>query len=183
MQKVYRVFAQSSFQHLPISRWIKYRQVVSASILLGDYGRQIVDLNVEKKRSQDWSLWETIFQASEPAWLAVTSGQGEPSVPNKFHDHLDHVLVQQKFQQLAGEATVPDSVMSSCQIDKHRTGLLFCLKRILKVLRKQNDLVYGRLSMSKSSLFLWKQWVDYWFDTIVDQSFEDFVMDKEEMGR
>ena len=41
-------------------------------------------------------LWETIFQASESAWLAVTSGQGEASVPNKFHYHLDHVLVRQK---------------------------------------------------------------------------------------
>ena len=30
----------------------------------------------------------------------------------------------------------------------------FCLKRILDALRKQNDLVCGRLSVSKSSLFL-----------------------------
>ena len=29
--------------------------------------------------------------------------------------------------------------------------------------------------MSKSSLFLWKRGVGYWFDTIVDQSFEDIV--------
>ena len=75
---------------------------------------------------------------------------------------------------------MPDSVMSSCQIDKHGTGLLFCLKRILNVLRKQNDLVHGRLSVSKSSLFLWKLGVDYWFDTIVDQSFEDLVSDTEQ---
>ena len=34
-----------------------------------------------------------LFQASEPAWLAVTSGQGEASVLNKFHDHLHHVFV------------------------------------------------------------------------------------------
>ena len=50
------------------------------------------------------------------------------------------MLVRQKSQQLAGEATVPDSVISSCQIDKHGTGLLFCLKRILNGLPKQNDL-------------------------------------------
>ena len=100
--------------------------------------------------------------------LDATSGQGEASVPSKFHDHLDHVVVRQKSQQLAGVATVPDSVISSCQIDKHGTGLLFCLKRILNVLRKQNDLVHRRLSLSKSSLFLWRQGVDYWFDTIVD---------------
>ena len=54
-------------------------------------------------------MWETIFQASKPAWLAVTSGQGEAFVPNKFHDHLDHVLVGLKSQQLAGKATVPNT--------------------------------------------------------------------------
>ena len=62
--------------------------------------------------------------------------KGEASVPNKFHDHLDHVLVRQKSQQLAGEATVPDSVTSCCQIDKYGTGLLSCLKRILSILFK-----------------------------------------------
>ena len=71
---------------------------------------------------------ETIFQASEPAWLAVTRSQGEASVPTKFHDHLDHALVQQKSQQLAGETTVPDSVVSSCQIDKHSTTFFFASK-------------------------------------------------------
>ena len=60
---------------------------------------------------------------SEPAWVAVTTVQGEASVPNKFHDHSDHVLVRQKFQQLSGDATVPDNVISSCQIDKHGTGI------------------------------------------------------------
>ena len=85
------------------------------------------------------------------------------------------MLVWQKSQQLAGEATVSDNVIGSCQIDKHGTGLLFCLKRILNVFRKQNDLIYGRLSVSKSSLLLWKQEVDYWFDAIADQSFEDLV--------
>ena len=47
---------------------------------------------------------------------------------------------------------MPDSVISSCQIDNHSTGLLFCLKRVLHVLRKQNDLIYGRLPVTKSSL-------------------------------
>ena len=78
--------------------------------------------------------------------------------PNKFH-----VLVRQKSQQLAGEVTLPDRVISNCQIDKHGPSL-FCLKRILNVLCKQNDLIYGRLSVSKSSLFFWKQGVDYWLD-------------------
>ena len=69
---------------------------------------------------------------------------------------------------------MPDSVISSCHIDKHSTGFLV----FLNVLRKQNGLIYGRLSVSKLSLFLWgKQEVDYWFDAIVDQSFEDFIRD------
>ena len=85
------------------------------------------------------------------------------------------MLVRKKFQQLAGEATAPDSVITSCQIEKHGTSLLFCLKRILNVLRKQNDLIYGRLSVSKFSLLLWEQGVDYRFDAIVDQFFEDLV--------
>ena len=96
-------------------------------------------------------MWDTILQVSKPAWLAVTIGQGKASVSNKFHDRLDHVLVQEKSQQLAGEATVPDSVMSSCQIDKHGTGLLFCLKRILNVLRKQNDFLCQNPSCSFGS--------------------------------
>ena len=108
------------------------------------------------------------FLGDEAAWLAVTSDQDEASVPNKFHNHPDHMLVRPMSQQLAGEAMVPHSVISSCKIDKHSTSLLFCFKRILNVLRKQNDLIYSRLSVSKSSLFLWKQGVDYWFDTTVD---------------
>ena len=72
-----------------------------------------------------------LFQASEPAWLDVTSGQGEASNPDKFHDHADHVLIQQKPKQLAGEATVPDSVVSKCQIDKRGSGLLFASKKCL----------------------------------------------------
>ena len=75
------------------------------------------------------------FSASEPAWLAGTSGWGKASVPNKFYDHSCHVLVRQKSQLLAGEATLLDSVISSCQLDKYGTGLLFCLKRILNALR------------------------------------------------
>ena len=106
------------------------------------------------------------FQASEPAWLAVTGGQGEASVPNKFHDHPDHVLVRKKSQQFAGETTVPDSVISSSQIDKYGTSLHFCLKRILNVLRQQNDLIYGGIPVSKSSLFFWKQGVDYWLNGV-----------------
>ena len=55
-----------------------------------------------------------------------------------------------------------------------------CLKRILNVLRKHNNLVYGRLSVSKSSLLLWEKGVDHWSDAIVDQSFKGLVRDAEQ---
>ena len=42
------------------------------------------------------------------------------------------------------------------------------------------DLIYGGLSASKSSLFLWEQGVNYCFDAIVDQLFEDLVKDAEQ---
>ena len=65
------------------------------------------------------------FQTSQPASLAVTGSEGEISIPDKLHDHADHVFIRKKSQQLAGEATVPDSVISSCHIYKHGFGLLF----------------------------------------------------------
>ena len=74
---------------------------------------------------------------------------------------------------------MPESIISSCQIDKQHTCLVFCLKRTLNVLREQNDLIYGKLCVSKSSLFLWEQGVDYWFEAVVDQLFEDLVGDAE----
>ena len=72
---------------------------------------------------------------------------------------------------------MPDSVISSSQITNKAPAFFFALKKILNVLRKQNDLIYGKLSVLKYSLFLWEQGVVYWFDTIVDQSFEDIVKD------
>ena len=71
---------------------------------------------------------------SQPASLAFTGSKGETAIPDKFHDHTNHVLIQEKSKQLAGEAMMPDSVIGSCQIYKHSTGLLFCLERILDVL-------------------------------------------------
>ena len=126
-----------------------------------------------QRRHTSWRLWKTdririCQKEEEPRLIPVGdhfSGvgaclacchrcSGKASVPNKFYNHPDHVLVRQKSQQLADETTVPDNVISSCQIDKHDTSLLLCLKRILNALGKQNDLIYGRLSESKSSLFL-----------------------------
>ena len=61
-----------------------------------------------------------------------------------------------------------------------RRQLSFLFKRILNILRKQNDLIYGSLSVSKFTLFLWEQEADYWFNAIVDQSLKDLVRDSEQ---
>ena len=47
---------------------------------------------------------------------------------------LTMCLSGRSLKQLAGKAMVPDSVISSCQIDKYGTGFLFSLERILDVL-------------------------------------------------
>ena len=63
----------------------------------------------------------------------VTGNKGKTSVSDKLHVSSDHVFIRQKPQQLAGKATVPDSVISSCQIDI-AIALLVGLERILNVL-------------------------------------------------
>ena len=42
-------------------------------------------------------------------------------------------------QQLAGKATMPDSVLNRYQIDKYNTGLLLSLERIVNALGQQNN--------------------------------------------
>ena len=74
--------------------------------------------------SQDQSLWEAIRQASQPAFLTSIDGEGK-DVLDLLRDHSYHVFVRQKSEQLASEATVPDSVTNHCQIDKHGTGFFF----------------------------------------------------------
>jgi len=49
--------------------------------------------------------------------------------------------IRQQLQQLAGEAAVPYQVLRCCEVDKHRSGLLFSRKTILDVLCQQGDLV------------------------------------------
>ena len=80
--------------------------------------------------------------------------------------------IMQEFQQLAGEAGVPYSIVGSCEVDKQSSGLLFNPKAILDVPCQQGDLVYGRPPVSKARLLQWEQWVDDWIDTSVDEDFK-----------
>ena len=74
---------------------------------------------------------------SKPASLAITGGEDEAFMSDKLQDYPNHVLVRQKSEQLAGAAVVSDSVISRCQVDKHGTGLLLYLKKVLNILCEQ----------------------------------------------
>ena len=93
------------------------------------------------------------------------------------------MLVRNESQQFAGEATVPDSVIGSCQIYKYGTGLLFFLERVFDALRQQGDLIYGGLPTSKTRLFSQEQGVNKGFDAGVDKSLEDLVGNTEQKNR
>ena len=89
--------------------------------------------------------------------------------------------IRQQLQQLAGEATVPYSVVGCCEFDKHSSSLLFSRKAIwLNVLCQQGDLVYCQPPVSKARLLSKEQWVDDWVDTSVDESLEDFKGDTQQ---
>ena len=97
-----------------------------------------------RHRRTSWRLWRGYHTyGRDIIRLAVASCKGEASVADKLHNHTNHVLVRQKPQQLAGEATVPDSVIGSCQVDKDGTGLLFRFECILNALREQSDVIHG----------------------------------------
>ena len=96
-----------------------------------------------KREVQDRSLWDAILQASPPALFATTGDKRKAPALDKLRNHSYHVFVKQESEQLAVEATVPDSVISRCQIYKHGTGLSFCFKTVLDVLDPQNCLIYG----------------------------------------
>ena len=83
----------------------------------------------------------------------------------------------QESEQLAGEATVPDSVINRCQICKHGAGLSSCFKTVLNVLGQQNCLIHRSSPTSKSSLLSKEQWIDSGFDAGMDKPFEDLIED------
>ena len=65
---------------------------------------------------------DAILRASQPALFATAGGECIAFVLNKLHGQSYHVFVWQESEQLASEATVPDSAISRCQICKHGTS-------------------------------------------------------------
>jgi len=118
-----------------------------------------------------------VLEASQPASFVVSGGEVEAAIANNLNDHMNHESIGQQLQLLAGDAVVPYTVTGCCEVDKHSSGLLFSRKAILDVLCQQGYLVYGRPPVSKSRLLLWKQWVDDWFDTSIDESLGDLKGD------
>ena len=122
---------------------MQQNQVIGIDILSGDCGGKIVCIDIKKCGSQVRSLKDAVSQMSKSVSLAITGGEGEASILDKLQNYPSHVLILQKSQQLAGEAMSQAGVISRCQVDKHCTGLLFCFKRILDILHKQNALVHA----------------------------------------
>ena len=83
-------------------------------------------------------------------------------IADHLHDHADHVSIRQQSQQLAGEATMPYSVVGCCEIDEHSSGL--SRKAILDVPWLQGDLVCRRSLVSKARLYPGRRenYVPYW---------------------
>jgi len=82
-----------------------------------------------------------------PGPLAISVGMGETAITNHFHGHVDHVCIRKQLQQLAGGATMPNSVVGF-EIDKHSFGVFLSQIAVLDVLCQQGDLVYGRPAVS-----------------------------------
>ena len=78
-------------------------------------------------------MGDAILEASKPTPLVVAGDKGEAAIANHLHDHADHVRVRQQSQKLAYETAMP-YVVSSCEVDKHSTGLLLSRKAMLDVL-------------------------------------------------
>ena len=66
-----------------------------------------------------------VFHTAMSALLAVTVSKGKTLVSDEPHDHSHHVLIQQKSQQFAGKAMVPNSIICCGQIDKYDIDLSF----------------------------------------------------------
>ena len=73
-----------------------------------------------------------VFETAKSALLAVSGNKGENSFLDKFYDHSDHVVIQQKSQQLAGKTTMADSVIFRCQIEKFtKKPRCFLLRKLI----------------------------------------------------
>ena len=95
------------------------------------------ELIIKKEGNQDRFVKDALSQTSKLVSLAAFSGKDEASILHQLQDYPDYVIIWERSQQLANEAMWPDSFISGCQVDKHGTGLLLSIKRILNALRKQ----------------------------------------------
>ena len=91
---------------------------------------------------------DAFFQTSQSALFAVTGGKGKVPVLNKL---LDCSYCVQSHEKLTGEATVPDIVISRCQMYKYGTSLSFCSETVLNALVQQNLLDPRLISHAKIS--------------------------------
>ena len=57
---------------------------------------EVLHIKVKKRRSQDRSRKNAVFQTAKLALLVVTGSKGGTLVSDKLHDQSDHVLIRQK---------------------------------------------------------------------------------------
>ena len=106
------------------------------------------------------------------------------------------MLIRKKSQELAGKATVPDSVTSSCQINKYGTGLLLSLKKssmfflsLNKSLKKSSKNPAEQLDphltsrVETQSALSREKGINDWLNAGVDKPLEDLVGDTEQRYR
>ena len=128
-----------------------------------------------RRGSQGQFLYDAIFQASQ--LVCHAGGQCKAFVLDKLFDHSYHMFVSQEFEQLAGEATVPDGVICRFQIYKHNADLIVCFKTVLNALDQQNCLINGWSPALKSNLLIKEQWIDNGYYTGMNKPFEDLIRD------
>ena len=105
--------------------------LIQLNILTGGRGGKNLYIDIKKEGAKT-----DPHGTSKLASLAPTSCVSEASIFDKLHNHLDHVVIRKKSQQLTSKAAVSSSVINRCQVDKHGTGLLLSLKRVLDILQK-----------------------------------------------
>ena len=106
----------------------------------------------------------------------VLSLLGEAAVLDKFHDHWYQVSVRIKPQKLAGQATMPHSVIDCSEVHKDSTSLLLSGEAVLDFLSHQSDLIYSRSSVLEACLLTWEQEIDDRLDGVVNEPLEDHVV-------
>ena len=117
---------------------------------------------------------DTVLQAFKSALLFIIEATINLfAIFDKFYDHLYQTSVRNKPQKLAGQATMPHSVIGCSEVTK--TAPAFFLRRNSP--RFCGSSGRPKLQSILACLFLWYQRVGDRLDAVVDEPFKDLVRD------